>query len=828
MRVRIQDDPTADTNYKTMQSIRRYFTSLAVGSLCILLATVGGIAIAQTPGSPTISTVTPGDGSLSVVWTAPADTGGSAVSSYDLRYILTSSSQTDKNDDTKWTTIDSVWTSGSLQYTLNGLLGAVSYDVQIRAVNNSGDGDWSTTVTGTPTVGKPVISSIAAGDAALTIMWDAPAGVDGASITAYDLQYKASSSQAWAVVDSAWVSGDLQYVLAGLTNATGYDVQVRVVTVGDGAWSSTTAGTPVEHSDTATASAETLTAGIALGGRLQSATDVDYVKIVLPAASSLLVYTSGSTDTVGELLTNTQQSIGINDDNPRGGSKNFMIGATRTAGTYYLKVTGYKNPKNNETATGPYVIHLISIADTSGTSNARTIELNATPGSTSATPGSASESQSGASTTPSGISGKAGGIIGGYSDEDYFKFTLLQPTDVSIRMSGYLRDMMAELSNASDTKVADNDTGFLYPEERDFVIRKSLLAGVHYLKVKSRHNTRATNWDQGPYTVYVESVVEPGSTSDTAAPLPIGGIGGGNIAPATDVDYFRLDVSESTEMLIRVVSSTVDVDGALLDSGSSPVDADVYEETYSRSDKVFGFTIRHTLAAGTYYVELRSAGGAELGPYTIQAVDLALYPTSPAWQNLVKLCTNTDTSVKDVFFGCQWNLDNAGLFSGVSGEDINVKEAWPITKGAGVNVAVVDIDLDSAHEDLRENVDEARNRNYLSTGMMLEPGYNHGTNVAGVIAARDNHRGLVGVAPRATVYGYNLLRRYTAFNLIDAMGRHRDTTAIFNNSWAHANVHTSPHPSLKQVWSTWYTIVDTGIKNRFKWEGDLLHIRWRK
>ena len=360
----------------------RILAGTVVG-FCMLWAAVGSVAEAQTPGMPTISTITPGDGLLTVVWTAPADTGGSAVSSYDLRYIFTSSSTTDKNDDTKWTVMDSMWTSGNLQYTLKGLLGSVSYDVQMRAVNNNGDGAWSVTTTGTPTVGEPIISSVSPGDAALTVMWETPAGVDVELITAYDIQYKASSGQTWTTVNSAWTSGDLQYVLAGLTNATAYDMQVRVVTTNNGAWSSTVSGTPTDHSDTATTSAKTLTDRIALGGQLQSPTDVDYLKIVLSTASSVLVYASGSTDTVGELLTMTQQHIDSNDDNPRGGSKNFMIGATQAAGTYYLKVTGYKNPKNNETATGPYVIHFISISDTNGTSNARIIELNQTASSTS-------------------------------------------------------------------------------------------------------------------------------------------------------------------------------------------------------------------------------------------------------------------------------------------------------------------------------------------------------------------------------------------------------------------------------------------------------------
>ena len=98
------------------------------------------------PGAPTISSVTPGVGSLTVAWSAPSSNAD--VTEYDLRHILTSA---DETVDANWTVTQDVWTgSGALQYTLTGLTGGVQYDVQARAGNPDGYGAWSATVTGTP------------------------------------------------------------------------------------------------------------------------------------------------------------------------------------------------------------------------------------------------------------------------------------------------------------------------------------------------------------------------------------------------------------------------------------------------------------------------------------------------------------------------------------------------------------------------------------------------------------------------------------------------------------------------------------------------------
>ena len=105
------------------------------------------------PAAPTVDSVTPGRDTLTVAWSAPAVTRGSAVAAYDLRYIPTSA---DETDDANWTVVENVWTAaggGALTYNLTGLVSGVQYDVQARAVNAAGPGPWSETVTGIPVIG---------------------------------------------------------------------------------------------------------------------------------------------------------------------------------------------------------------------------------------------------------------------------------------------------------------------------------------------------------------------------------------------------------------------------------------------------------------------------------------------------------------------------------------------------------------------------------------------------------------------------------------------------------------------------------------------------
>ena len=109
------------------------------------------------PGAPTIGSVSPGQQSLTVAWTAPDDDGGATITAYDLRHIR--SDAPDKAD-ANWTVVAAGWTSGSLEYTITGLEGGVQHDVQVRAFNSVGSGPWSDSATGI--TGTTPLLSIAA------------------------------------------------------------------------------------------------------------------------------------------------------------------------------------------------------------------------------------------------------------------------------------------------------------------------------------------------------------------------------------------------------------------------------------------------------------------------------------------------------------------------------------------------------------------------------------------------------------------------------------------------------------------------------------------
>ena len=106
---------------------------LAAGLALLGLVLALGYASAQSPpAAPTIDSVSSGDTTLTLAWTAPA--GATGITAYDVRHIETSA---DETDDANWTVVDDAWTSGALEYTIAGLTNGTEYDVQVRAVDEN-------------------------------------------------------------------------------------------------------------------------------------------------------------------------------------------------------------------------------------------------------------------------------------------------------------------------------------------------------------------------------------------------------------------------------------------------------------------------------------------------------------------------------------------------------------------------------------------------------------------------------------------------------------------------------------------------------------------
>src|SRR5919108_1041995 len=80
---------------------------------------------------------------------------------------------------------------------------------------------------------------------------------------------------------------------------------------------------------------------------------------------------------------------------------------------------------------------------------------------------------------------------------------------------------------------------------------------------------------------------------------------------------------------------------------------------------------------------------------------------------------------------------------------IQAPAAWALgQRGAGVKVGVFDSGIDLQHPDLQV----AGGVDLLGDGHGLDDCLGHGTHVAGIVGARDNSRGTVGVAPSASLY----------------------------------------------------------------------------
>ena len=103
----------------------------------------------------------------------------------------------------------------------------------------------------------------------------------------------------------------------------------------------------------------------------------------------------------------------------------------------------------------------------------------------------------------------------------------------------------------------------------------------------------------------------------------------------------------------------------------------------------------------------------------------------------------------ETFINAQWNIDA-----------IEARGAWDAGyTGQGVRVAVLDGGIYSTHIDLDGNVDVTVSRSFVPGFAFNEDvgTFWHGTHVAGIIAAKDNAIGTIGVAPKATIIGVKVL-----------------------------------------------------------------------
>jgi len=155
----------------------------------------------------------------------------------------------------------------------------------------------------------------------------------------------------------------------------------------------------------------------------------------------------------------------------------------------------------------------------------------------------------------------------------------------------------------------------------------------------------------------------------------------------------------------------------------------------------------------------------------------------------------------DPLYGYQWHLNNTGQTNfatnaGTAGQDLNVDSVIVdgIT-GNGVKVSIVDDGLEIAHEDLVDNViagswdliDSDNDPTQVDPCADEDDCGGHGTSIAGIIAAKGwNNKGVRGIAPNASIIGYNFLENATQANEDKSLGVNSPgsvTVDIYNMSY---------------------------------------------
>ena len=729
---------------------------------------------------PVVTGVNGGSATLTVTWTID---DASDVTAYDVRHIA--STATDKGD-SNWTVKDNAWTStagGALSYAITGLTAGTSYDVQVRAVRGSTDGSWAETAVGTPAAAAaaaPAITSVRAEEEALTVAWSAPASPP-ATVTAYGVRHIRSDAADkttdanWTVVSAATDSASVRtYTITGLTNDVGYDVQVRAVTaMGDGVWSATATGLPADFPN-GLAQAPLIPLNTPIHGHLTGAGDRDWFRLNISTATELVAYTTGDADPRGYLRNSDDSTSVRNDDSDHDDATlNFKIIRAVAAGTWYLEV------RDASRIGGDYVLRVESRTESTATSDAPTLSL----------------------------SGAYEAALDSTSDDDYFKLVIGSSTDVILRSSGPVNTKGTLLQSDGTTSIASNQEGYLvegsfdHKGNNNFLIRRTLAAGTYYLKVEDRSNST------GRYTVHASAASSPGTSRSAAAALTLDVAGAGSISSDTDADFFSFTLTEPRTVGVTAAGSPAG-SGNLLINGELQAAGGTKLRDYARyrAHREVGFRDIHRLDAGTYYIKVTGSSSASRESYVI------LVYTFDEHDRRGAKCAAGEPRFTDPLANCQWHLHHRGL-PDVDVVDLNLQDVWDSYKGKGVNVAVVDNSLEYTHPDLSPNVNVSLNHSYVSGQTVEHRRVNeffshqpHGTRVAGIIAAAENNLGVLGVAPEATIYAYNLLYELDAAKAADAMTRNMAVTAISNNSWG-----PSDNGQIQQADAFWKRAIDRGV-----------------
>ncbi len=328
-------------------------------------------ALAVPPSAPFNVTATAGDEQVSLVWSAPQDDGGDAVTGYTVEYST--------NAGGPWTEFVSGTTDTFT--TVTGLTNGTSYFFRVTASNRAGVGTVTeVTVIPITTPTAPTSLNATAGDAQIAMSWSAPADDGGSAVTGYTVQHATNAGGPWTT-DSTNTS--TSRTITGLTNGTQYFVRVAATNAAGTSAHATSSATPILDFNNATGGSVTTVTdynGTGETWRVHTFTSSGTLTVSSAARPFRVLtvgnggsgapggpyYTSGGSGGSGEAIdTEVTLSTGNYDATPgalRVDATNAIVqqsangggggGVTLSGGTYYNGTQGQSYPQITTDITG--------------------------------------------------------------------------------------------------------------------------------------------------------------------------------------------------------------------------------------------------------------------------------------------------------------------------------------------------------------------------------------------------------------------------------------------------------------------------------------------
>lgn len=199
-----------------------------------------------------------------------------------------------------------------------------------------------------------------------------------------------------------------------------------------------------------------------------------------------------------------------------------------------------------------------------------------------------------------------------------------------------------------------------------------------------------------------------------------------------------------------------------------------------------GLSYTRTFAEGVYFLSATNALAAAQAAQQIALRDGVRF-CHPDYRFTRQTSSQYARTPDDQLYNNQWHLEARGVDGQRLAPSINAREAWPISMGKDILIAIGDSSVELDHPDLIAATLGQPHFNFedqTTNSNPTVPNDSHGTAVAGLAGARGyNGIGVAGAAPMAKLAGWRMLSASTA-SVAEMFQYRSNIVSVQNHSWS--------------------------------------------